>query len=101
MFKCVNCEKLQLDEYIEDKFIENKDNGIYGIFKNYKDEFFPVCNNCVNDGKTFGTKFNKYFFPENTISYDKFQKIDVNSEEAKHFIINYYVPISKDTPIYY
>ena len=96
MFECVNCKKVQLAKCEKDKFIENRDNGIYRIFKNYKDEYFPVCYNCVNDGKSFVTKLNKYFFPKNKISYDKFIKIYIWSEEAKHFMNNYYVPISDE-----
>ena len=96
MFTCVNCKEMQLVECKKNKFIKNRGNGIYRIFKNYKNDYFPVCNNCVNDGKTFVTKFNKYFFPENTISYDKFKKIHFNRKEAKHFRRNYYVPISDE-----
>ena len=96
MFECVNCKKIQLVEIVKNKFIEDRDNRIFRIFKNYKNEFFPVCVNCVNDGKTFVTKFKKYFFPENTISYDKFKKIHPNRKESEHFKRNYYVPISDE-----
>ena len=96
MFECVNCKKIQLVECKKDKYIENRDNGIYRIFKNYKNDYFPVCHHCVNDGKSFVTKLNKYFFPVNTISYDKFKKIHFNRKEAKHFRRNYYVPISDE-----
>ena len=96
MFECVNCKKIQLVKCEKNKYIENSENKIYRIFTNYKNEFFPVCFNCVNDGKTFVTKFKKYFFPENTISYDKFKKIHPNRKEAKHFRRNYYVPISDE-----
>ena len=96
MFECVNCKKIQLVECKKDKYIENRDNGIYRIFKNYKNDYFPVCHHCVYDGKSFVTKLNKYFFPVNTISYDKFKKIHFNRKEAKHFRRNYYVPISDE-----
>ena len=96
MFICVNCKEIQLVKCEKNKYIENSENKIYRIFTNYKNEFFPVCFNCVNDGKTFVTKFKKYFFPENTISYDKFKKIHPNRKESEHFKRNYYVPISDE-----
>ena len=96
MFTCVNCKKVRLVEIVKNRFIEDRDNKIFRIFKNYKNDYFPVCINCVNDGKSFVTKLNKYFFPVKTISYDKFQRIHFNRKESRHFKKNYYASISDD-----
>ena len=85
MFKCVNCKKIRLVKYRKDKFMEDRENRIYRIFANHKNDFFPVCLNCINDGKTFVTKLDKYFFPKNTISYDKFKRIHFNIKRIKAF----------------
>ena len=95
--KCFNCNE-----------IPKEDNKIFRIFGNYKfadyrfnyyhwfyeeNDFFPFCLKCINDGKSFVTKLDKYFFPVKTISYKEYLKSDKRFKKCRNFKENYYVKL--------